>query len=191
MRKVILCMHVSLDGYVCGPRDELDWASMSDNGMDEFLISDLQKRVDTMLVGRKMYQRFEQCWSPVRENSKSTPGMVEFSYWMTNTLKIVFSNTLKELNWKNSKLARTDPYTTVQNLKRVPGGDMVIFGGAALAAHFAANNLIDEYRIKLEPVVLGNGKSLYRDIAERIKLKLVNSKIYESGMTGLCYQVIK
>ena len=184
-------MHTSLDGYVCGPRDELGWVSMNEEGIDEFLFSDLQKRVDTILIGRKMYQDFEQYWPSVRENPNSLPGMVEFAHWMSDITKIIFSNTLLELNWNNSKLASADPFTTVQNLKKEPGGDMLIFGGTALAAHFVTNNLIDEYRIKLEPLVLGNGKSLYRDITERIKLKLINSKIFDSGVAGLYYQVIK
>jgi dihydrofolate reductase len=68
---------------------------------------------------------------------------------------------------------------------------MVTFGGAALAAHFTKNNLIDEYRIKLEPVVLGKGKSLFKDIKDRVKLKLIKSKAFDSGVTGLYYEVIK
>jgi dihydrofolate reductase len=68
---------------------------------------------------------------------------------------------------------------------------MVIFGGAALAAHFTKNNLVDEYRLKLEPVVLGKGKPLFKDVKDRVKLKLVRSKAFESGVTGLYYAVIK
>jgi dihydrofolate reductase len=191
MRKVILFMHVSLDGYVCGPQDELDWATMTDDKIGEFLIPDLQKTVDTMLVGRKLYQGFEQYWPSVPENPKSPPEMVEFAHWMADTPKVVFSNTLKEVKWKNSRLANTDPSVTVQKMKQEPGGDMVIFGGAALAAHFVKNNLIDEYRIKLEPIVLGKGKSLFRDVTERVKLNLIKSKAFDSGVVGLYYQVIK
>jgi dihydrofolate reductase len=191
MRKVILFMHVSLDGYVCGPQDELDWATMTDDKIGEFLIPDLQKTVDTMLVGRKLYQGFEQYWPSVPENPQSPPEMVEFAHWMADTPKVVFSKTLKEVNWKNSRLANADPSVTVQKMKQEPGGDMVIFGGAALAAHFVKNNLIDEYRIKLEPVVLGKGKSLFRDVTERVKLNLIKSKAFDSGVVGLYYQVIK
>jgi hypothetical protein len=110
---------------------------------------------------------------------------------MAETPKVVFSNTLKEVKWNNSSLAQADPVTTVNRMKQEPGGDMVIFGGASLAAHFIKNNLIDEYRFKLEPVALGKGKSLFQGIPERMKLKLIKSKIFESGVAGLYYQAIR
>ncbi len=191
MRKVILFMHVSVDGFVCGPNDEMDWVTMNDDKIGEYLIPELQKTVDTMLVGRVLYQGFQQYWPTVPENPNSPPEMVEFAHWMINTPKVVFSNTLKELDWTNSRLATADPATTVRLMKQERGGDMVIFGGASLAAHFVKNNLVDEYRIKLEPIVLGEGKSLYQEIKERIKLKLVRCKSFDSGVTGIYYETIR
>jgi dihydrofolate reductase len=191
MRKVILFMHISLDGMACGPHDEMDWTTMDDDSIGEFLIPDLQKTVDTMLVGRILYQGFEQFWPTVPKNPKSSPALVEFANWMADTPKIVFSNTLKDVKWKNSRLAHTDPVSTVHQLKKESGGDMVIFGGASLAAHFVNNNLVDEFRIKLEPVVLGQGKSLFQGIPERRRLKLINSKTFSSGVAGLYYEVIR
>jgi dihydrofolate reductase len=191
MRKVILFMHVSIDGFVCGPNDEMDWVTMNDDKIGEYLIPELQKTVDTMLVGRVLYQGFQQYWPTVPENPNSPAELVEFAHWMIDTPKVVFSNTLKELNWKNSRLAPADPATTVSLMKKEPGGDMVIFGGASLAAHFVKNNLVDEYRIKLEPIVLGEGRSLYREIKERIKLKLIRAKSFDSGVTGLYYETIR
>jgi len=183
-------MHVSLDGFVCGPGDELDWATMDDDAIGEFLIPDLQKTVDTMLVGRKLYQGFEQFWPTVPENPASKPELVAFARWMNDTAKWVFSNTLKEVNWKNSRLAISDPSATIAQLKKETGGDMVIFGGASLAAHFVKNNLVDEFRIKLEPVLLGKGKSLYTDLTARVNLKLIRSKAFGS-VSCLYYEVIK
>ena len=84
-----------------------------------------------------------------------------------------------------------DPASTVQIMKQEPGGDMVIIGDGELAAHFAKNKLIDEYRIKLEPTVLGKGKSWYNELSETVRLKLINSKISASGVVDLYYQVIK
>ncbi len=114
MRKVILFMHVSVDGFVCGPNDEMDWVTMNDGKIGEYLIPELQKTVDTMLVGRVLYQGFQQYWPTVPENPNSPAELVEFAHWMINTPKVVFSNTLKELNWKNSRLATADPATTVR-----------------------------------------------------------------------------
>lgn len=184
-------MHLSLDGFVCGPHDELDWATMNDDEIGKFLIPDLQKTADTMLVGRVLFQGFEQYWPSVPHDPKAPPELIEFAHWMADTPKVVFSNTLKEVKWKNSKLAQADPATTVQQMKKEAGGDMVIFGGAALAAYFTKNNLVDEYRLKLEPVVLGKGKPLFMDMKDRVKLKLVRSKAFASGVTGLYYEVLK
>ena len=191
MRKVILFMHISQDGFVCGPQGELDWATMTDDKMGEYMGSDLLKTVDTILVGRVLFQGFEQYWPSVPENPQSPPELISFAHWMIDTPKIVFSNTLKELIWENSILAREDPATTVKKLKQEPGGDMVIFGGASLAAHFVREGLVDELRFKLEPIALGKGKSLYSDLKERMKLKLIHAKTFESGVAGLFYEVIK
>ena len=142
-------MHVSLDGFVCGPGDEMDWTTMDDDSIGEFLIPDLQRTVDTMLVGRVLYQGFEQFWPTVPENPASKPELVAFAHWMADTPKVVFSNTLKEVTWKNSRLAGSNPSATVKQMKKETGGDMVIFGGASLAAHFVANHLVDEFRIEM------------------------------------------
>lgn len=184
-------MHVSLDGFVCGPQDEMDWTTMDDDAIGEFLIPDLQKTVDTMLVGRVLFQGFEQYWPTVPENPASKPELVAFAKWMADTPKLVFSNTLREVKWKNSRLAESSPTNTVEQLKKEKGGDMVLFGGASLAAHFVKNNLVDEFRIKLEPVILGTGKSLYQNLSSRVRLKLIRSKTFSSGVAGLYYEVIK
>jgi len=184
-------MHVSLDGYVCGPQNEMDWTTMDDQSIGEFLIPELLKSVDTMLVGRVLYQGFEQYWPLVLENPGSPPELVHFAQWMADTTKLVFSNTLREVHWKNSRLAEADPITVVEQLKKIPGGDMVIFGGASLAAHLVNHNVVDEYRIKLEPVALGQGKSLYQGIAGRRNLKLKMSKAFPSGVVALGYEVVK
>jgi dihydrofolate reductase len=191
MRKVILFIYVSLDGFVCGPNDELDWTIMNDEEIGKFLIPDLQKTVDSMLLGRALYQGFEQYWPAVTQNPKAPPELVEFAHWMADTAKVIFSNTLKEVRWKNSVLATADPATTIQRMKKESGGDMVIFGGASLTAFFTKNNLVDEYRLKLEPIILGKGKPLFQDIKDRVKLKLVRSKAFDSGVTGLYYEVIR
>ena len=184
-------MHVSLDGFVCGPQDEMDWCTMEDEKMGAFLADDLLKTVDTMLVGRKLYQGFEQYWPSVPENPASPPELVAFAHWMADTSKVVFSRALQEVHWKNSRLATSDPKKTVEQLKKQAGGDMVIFGGASTSAYFAGQGLIDEYRIKLEPYILGKGKSLYAEIPQRVNLNLIKSKVFDSGVAVLYYQVKK
>lgn len=189
MRKVILFMHMSLDGFVCGPNGEQDWMTMNDDEMGKYLVPDFQTTVDTILVGRVLYEGFASFWPSVPSSPGIPSELVDFANWMNNTRKLVFSNTLQSVDWTNSSLAERDIVNEVAYQKQQPGGDMVIFGGAAIVAAFAEHDLIDEYRIKLEPIILGAGKSLFKDVADRIKLTLTKAKAFDSGVIGLYYQV--
>ncbi len=191
MRKVILFMHVSLDGFVCGPNAEQDWMTMNDDALDKYLITDLLSTVDTILVGRALYQGFSAFWPGVITSPDSPEELVEFAQWMEDTPKIVFSKTLTGVEWKNSTLAKKELADEIADLKKQPGGDMVIFGGAGIVENFTKLNLVDEYRIKLEPVVLGSGRRLFEDMRGRINLKLLQAKTFESGVVGLYYQTIR
>jgi dihydrofolate reductase len=191
MRKVILFMHVSLDGFVCGPAGEQDWMTMTDDKMGEYLVSDLRKTVDSMLVGRVLYQGFASFWPAMANNKEAPPSLVEFAQWMENTPKIVFSRTLDKVEWKNSTLAKKSPEEEVRDLKKKPGGDMVIFGGAGIVSHFSKHDLVDEYRLKLEPVILGKGRPLFGEDGARRKLKLTHSREFDSGVMGLYYEVLR
>ena len=144
-----------------------------------------------MLVGRVLYQGFQSYWPTVFTNPSSPKELVEFAHWMEDTPKIIFSKTLKAVDWKNSRLAENNVAEEVAQLKQQHGGDMVIFGGAGIVANFTALNLVDEYRIKLEPVVLGSGKLLFKNVKERMKLKLLQSKQFDSGVVGLYYETIR
>jgi dihydrofolate reductase len=188
MRKVILFMHVSLDGFVCGPNGEQDWMTMDDSEMDTFLITDLLVTVDTLLVGRVLYEGFANFWPSVAKDPSSPKELIEFANWMESTPKVVFSKTLSSVDWMNSRLVNGDIKEEIARLKQQPGGDMVIFGGAGIVSAFTKLNLIDEYRIKLEPVVLGNGRPLFAIINNRINLKLLKSRTFNSGVVGLYYQ---
>ena len=148
-------MHVSLDGFVCGLNGEQDWMTMDDDEIGKYLLPDLQATVDTILVGRVLYQGFASFWPNVPANPDIPKDLIDYANWMNNTSKLVFSKTLKTLNWTNSSLATTGIGEEVAQLKQQPGKDMIVFGGAEIVASLAELNLIDEYRIKLEPIVLG------------------------------------
>ncbi|QDK81519.1 deaminase [Spirosoma sp. KCTC 42546] len=189
MRKVILFMHVSLDGFVCGPNGEQDWMTRNDDDMGKYLESDFLSTVDTMLVGRVLYEGFAGFWPSVPENPDLPDELVDFGNWMNNTPKVVFSKSLKTVGWTNCRLAERELTDEIAYLKEQPGGDMITFGGAAFAAALTELNLVDEYRIKLEPIVLGTGKPLFKNGIDPIKLTLIKSKAFNSGVVGLYYQV--
>ncbi len=187
MRKIILFMHMSLDGFIAGPNGELDWATKTDDVMGKYLITDLLNTTDTILVGRVLYQGFEQAWPAMASNPNSPKDLVDFAHWMEDTPKIVFSNTLEKVEWKNSKLIHVkddnDITKEITRLKQEPGGDMVLFGGVKFAQTLVRLELVDEYRFKLEPVVLGSGKSLFQYVKGKMKLKLAKSKVFDPVVT--------
>jgi dihydrofolate reductase len=188
MRKIILFMHMSLDGYIGGSHGELDWVTMTDTAMDKELISNLLETVDTMILGRVLYQGFQSAWPAIAADPQSPKDLVDFANWIENTPKLIFSKTLTGTNWKNSKIIsvkeNADIVKEVEELKKQDGGDIVLFGGTQTAQTFADLDLIDEYRFKLEPIALGAGKVLFKN---KKPLKLVSSKAYSSGVITLSY----
>ena len=192
MRKVILFMTYSLDGFVGGPNGEMNWESQ-DEEVGRVLIPDLLSTVDTLLLGRTLYQGFHQAWPAMAADPSSPNELVDFAQWIEDTPKIVFSTTLQSVDWKNSKLVRVsnddDIAREVTELKKQQsGGDMVVFGGARFARTLNKLRLIDEYRLKLQPVALGSGLPLFNGNKDRLQLKLTKSRAFGSGVIGLYYE---
>jgi len=187
-------MVVSLDGFVGGPNGELDW-EVRDEEVSKSLIGDLLATVDTMLLGRVLYQGFQQAWPAMASNPSSPKELVDFAHWIEDTPKVVFSKTLGKTEWQNSRLVSVktddDVEKEVVRLKEQPGGDMVVFGGARFAQTLSRLGLIDEYRLKLQPVALGSGLPLFKEVKSRVGLKLVKSQTFKSGVVVLCYQPAK
>jgi dihydrofolate reductase len=179
MRKVIVSNVASLEGFFEGPnKDTLDWVVVD----AEFLeyAGNLLRTVDTLLFGRTTYQYMAAYWpfAPADEVADK----------MNNLLKVVFSKTLKKVDWNNSRLVTGDIQEEVSKLKSQPGKDMVIFGSATLASFLLQAGLVDEYRVILQPVLLGKGSPLFMGITERIQLKLISAKAFGSGVVLLSYQ---
>jgi dihydrofolate reductase len=188
MRKVILAMNITIDGFISGPNGELDWVTM-DEEIDNSVLPDLLSTTDTALIGRVLYQGFANYWpSAETKNPSLSEGEIEFAHWIDNAPKIVFSKTLEKVEWKNSKLVKENIVEEVEKLKQQPGKDAVLFGGVNIAQTFISLGLIDEYRLLVSPVVLGSGKPLFKDIKNRLNLKLLKSKTFKSGAVALHYQ---
>jgi dihydrofolate reductase len=107
---------------------------------------------------------------------------------MNNLPKIVFSRTLERAEWQNSTLVKNDAIAEISKLKKLPGKDMVILGSASLASFLLQQGLIDEYRVILNPVLLGSGRPLFQDVKQRLRLKLSRTKLFGSGVVVLYYQ---
>jgi len=186
MRKVILAMQVTLDGFIEGPNGELDWAMKEDEETWKDVF-DLQGSSDTLLLGRVMYPAFEKYWLAAPTNPSSTKNEIEYARLADKMQKIVFSKTLEKVEWKTTRIVKDHIAEEILRMKQEPGRDMVILGGAGLASTFVNLGLIDEYHLIVNPLVLGGGKPLFKDVKERHKLKLINTKTFKSGKVVLHY----
>jgi dihydrofolate reductase len=189
MRKVIWLMHTSVDGFVAGPKGELDWAGAN---MDDELwqdVWDLLGTVDAALFGRRTYQDFENYWPAVAMNPSRAKNELDFSRWIDKTTKIVASTTLRKLDWENSTLLNENVAEGVARMKEQPGNNLLLFGSPGLASHLMRAKLIDELRIDVHPITLGTGRTLFSDATARHKVTLVQAKTFQSGVVGLRYDM--
>jgi dihydrofolate reductase len=187
MRKIIWLVDMSLDGFMSGPKGELDWAAAQ---MDDELWDSLNKllgAVDAALFGRTTYQDFERYWPGARGTGASPKNELDFSRWIEDTPKIVASTTLRKLEWKNSTLLSGDVWGDISRLKSRPGKEVLMFGSCSFASCLLQAGLIDELQIRIHPVILGAGRLLFKDGNGRHKLKLERAKMLKSGLVELLY----
>ncbi len=186
MRKVVLFMHLTLDGFAAGPNGELDWISY-DEELEKYA-EGIVRTVGAPLYGRVTYQMMESYWPTVLKDKSASKHDMDHAQWLENVEKIVFSKTLKEVEWNNTTLIKDDIAKEVAKLKKQPGKDLVIFGSPTLAHTFMELGLIDEYRLTVNPIVLGSGMPLFKSGSDTIKLKLLDTKTFKTGIIGLHYQ---
>ncbi len=177
MRKVILQMMVSLDGFIEGPNRELDW-HVWDEEMEKKAHETLDS-VDAILLGRVAYQLFADYWPKAADSI--APKLNQLP-------KIVFSKTLEKVEWSNSGLFKEDIAEEIPKAKQQPGRDLILYGGADIASAFMKLGLIDEYRLIVNPVVFGHGKPLFKNGIGRMSLKLLKTKTFKCGNVMLYYQ---
>lgn len=175
MRKIIYWVHTSVDGFIDGPNGEFDWPMM---GPELSAYSEgLDKGVDTLLFGRPVWEMMVGFW-PQAERISDDPHTAAFAPFWRATPKIVFSRTYAGDDW-TSQVIRGDLPGQVAALKERPGGNMLLTGGAQLAAALTEHGLIDEYHIATHPVVLGGGRQLFAKPADRGHLRLVGSRVLD------------
>jgi dihydrofolate reductase len=173
MRKIILGLAVSLDGFIEGPNGEYDWClTDQDYGMSEFLA-----RFDSLFMGRKSYEQI------LSMGDVTMPGFPKLKEY-------VFSNTLNTVK-KDYVLVRGDIAGQVNRIKDEPGKDIWLWGGAGLTASLMNLGMVDEISLAVHPILLGSGKYLFSRIDHRIQLDLVDTKSYSTGLVSLTYTVAK
>lgn len=189
MSKVISFMHVSLDGFTAGRNGELEWAIV-DEEVNPF-VDGLFRNVGTALYGCVTYLMMQSYWPTVLTDPDSATRDLHHARWVENIAKIVFSRTLTSADWNNTRLVKDKIAEEITALKQQPGGDLMIFGSPGLTHSFMQLGLIDEYRLFLNPIILGGGIPLFQGIPDWTKLKLLDTKTFSAGVVGLHYEAIK
>jgi len=185
MRKIISFMHMSLDGFVAGPAGEMDWIKV-----DEEIFDYVGKRIsegDTALYGRVTYQMMESYWPTAAEKPTATRHDIEHSKWYCNVQKVVLSKTMKDENLTNTRIISDNISDRINEIKQEEGTDILLFGSPTATHTLIQLNLIDGYWLFVNPIILGRGIPLFADIKDKIKLTLLNSRQFTSGVTELNY----
>ena len=183
-RKLIADSIVSLDGYFTSAKNEID--SWFDFNQEEWFWSiDILRRVDAVLCGRISYEEFSKFWPTV---NPQTEGGKIIAPLLNGLPKIVFSRTIKDTPWKPATIVREDSVDAIAKLKREPGKDMVVIGSGTLVSALLRAGLIDEYYIRVRPIILGAGRPLFVDPNARHPLKLISTTTFKNGVIGLHYQ---
>jgi dihydrofolate reductase len=185
MRKIIAALQISVDGFIEGPNKEVDWMMVDDE--EEWReINELLNSVDALILGGGMYPGYEQYWLALLTNpAEGTTNQSAYAQRADKIPHFVLSKTLDSAAWKTTRIIRD--VEEIRRMKQQAGKDMVVWGGATLVSSLMNLGLIDELRLMINPLVLGGGKALFKDVKERHSLKLIRVKPFKSGMVSLTY----
>ena len=177
MRKIIVFNRISLDGFFAGPNGEIDWF-IHDPAVDQ--AAHEMMNPDTLLMGRLTYQMFAGYWPSVMTDPNASKEARITADELSQMTKLVFSSTLDQATWQNTRLVKGDLIKEIRTLKQAEGADITIFGSGSIVQQLAKAELIDEYLIIITPVVLGKGKSFFKDL-NAVKLFLKEVRNFKSG----------
>jgi dihydrofolate reductase len=186
MRKIKLQMQLSLDGFVCGPNGEMDWMVWEWDDILKNYAGELTKSADTFLMGRNTGEGMAVYWPTVAGNPESKEEDKWMADRLNNSPKVIFSQTVTSINWTNARVSN-DIVEEVRELKKEPGKDIMLYGGAKLVSSFIRENLIDEYHLFINPAIIGKGKTIFGNLKEKMSLKLVKATPSTTGIVILHY----
>ena len=179
MRKVIVSINVSLDGFMSGPHGELDWHfPYWTDAMTNYAIEQLGF-ADTILLGRKTYEAMAEHWPTAQSDV--------FSDLMNKHAKLVFSTTMRRSCWQPVRVFRSDPIGTVKAMKAMPGKSIIIYGSKSIVNALTSARLVDEYRVWIHPIVLGEGVPLFEKPTAKLNLTLLRTHVFNSGVVLQVY----
>ena len=182
MRKLFAFNMITLDGFFEGPNRDITWHHVDDE-FNQFAIEQT-RTVGAILFGRVTYELMASYW-PTSAAQSDDPVVAD----LMNTLpKVVFSRTLQKAEWNNTRLVKDNVAQEILKMKQEPGNDLAIFGSAHLLSSLMQVNLVDEHRVMVNPVLIGSGTPLFKDIRPKVNLRLLKTRTFQSGNVLLVYQ---
>jgi len=185
MGKLKLQVQISIDGYIAGPNGEMDWMIWNWDDQLKKHVSEINQSIGTILLGRKLAEGFIPTWAEMAGNPDTAD---DFAKKVNITPKVVFSRTLEQSKWPNTVVCAGDTIAEINRLKSQSYTDIIAYGGANFVSGLIKYNLIDEYHLFVNPVVLGRGMSIFNERDEQLNLTLVNSTAFECGIVETFFQ---
>ena len=186
MRKLVLQMHTSVEGFVARLDGKNDWLTDADDELKSYE-SEIVNAADTLLMGRKMTDEFVSYWTKVTENPDSPD--YAFTRKMVDIPKVVFTKTLDQSPWSNTVLAKGDLVEEVNSRKNQPGKDILVYGGGSFVASLIKHRLIDEYNFFVNPVALGERMAIFNSLEDKFNLQLVKTRGFDCGIALPRYEL--
>jgi dihydrofolate reductase len=188
MRKLVLLMHISLDGFTARPNGEMDWINIEEEMFD--VAGQRTREADTAIYGRGTYKLIQSYWPTAADQPNATKHDIEHSTWYKQVEKIVISSTLKGIDYPNARIIRKNLIAEIRKLKEAPGKEIIMFWSPTLAHTLTEENLIDHYFLLVNPILLGKGIPLFSNLKHTVKLKLLANNTFASGVVCLHYEAV-
>lgn len=189
MRKIISFMHISLDGFVAGPKGEMDWIKVDDEIFD--FVGQRISKTDAALYGRVTYEMMENYWPSAADQPNASKHGIEHSKWYSKAGKIVLSKTMTEAGLNNTTVIGDHISDRINEIKQSSGEEILLFGSPSATHALIQLGLIDGYWLFVNPVILGQGIPLFIDVRDKIQLRLLSTRPFSCGVTELNYIVDK
>lgn len=186
MRKLKLQVQMSVDGYIAGPKGEMDWMVWDWDDKLKKYVSELTEPIDCIVLGRKLAEGFIPYWNNVAASADNPE--VAAGKKFTDTHKVVFTKTLTNSEWGNTVLAKGDLAEEINKLKALDGKDIIAYGGAGFVSSLIKYGLIDELHLFINPTVIGSGMAIFKELESMQQLQLVKTNTFECGIIVLHYQ---
>lgn len=186
MRNLIFFMHTSLDGFVAGPNGEMHWIKFDDALFD--FVGTMTEQADTALYGRVTYEMMQGYWPQAGEKPNATKHDKEHSAWYNKVSKVILSTTMNDEGLDNTTVISGELTSNINKIKEQNGKNIIIFGSPGASQSLLKAGLIDEFWLFVNPIILGKGMPLFKDINDTTALKLVASKTFDCGVIALHYE---